>query len=483
VNQSNDFDVAVVGSGAAGLSAACEAAGLGARVLIAEATDIIGGSSRFSGGMIMAAGTSIQAKRGIEDAPDDLYRDYLEFNSWGVKPGLARQLAYGAGEAVEWLEKLGVEFARGVMIGGEERVPRSHVPRQAGQSIVDVLARECRARGVEFALGRRVDRLLVDEDTRQHVIGIAVRDDELRAGAVVVASGGFGANIEKLRRFLPSAVSDETWTWYIGSEGAQGDAIDLGEDVGAEICGVGRGLVLLTPNFVRELESNLPGWLLITDTNGERFCNETLSTGILQRLVEERGGRVFAIFDEAARLAARPDRHGEYRGRLPGGRPWQQSPNFNSITIEEKAGSGTIARDATIEGLAKLVGVHPEVLRATIWRYNQLVAGERDSDYGKESRFLRSIASPPYYGVELRLGTVALTASGLRIDEESRVLGAGGRIIPGLFAAGECVGGVIGDRYMGNGNSLANCLSFGRIAGRSAGEHSGVGTGSPSDTF
>jgi fumarate reductase flavoprotein subunit len=214
--------------------------------------------------------------------------------------------------------------------------------------------------------------------------------------------------------------------------------------------------------------------LLFTDGQGERFCNETLSTGILQRLVDERGGRVVAIFDEAARLAARPDGHGEYRGRLPGGRPWAQSPNFNSITIEERAAAGTIAHDATIEGLAKAIGIPPGPLGATVSRYNELVPEECDSDYGKEARFLREISTPPYYGVEMRLGTVALTATGLRIDPRSHVLEKGGRVIPGLFAAGECVGGVIGDRYMGNGNSLANCLTFGRIAGRSAGAYSGV---------
>jgi fumarate reductase flavoprotein subunit len=469
---SDDFDVVVVGSGAAGLAAACEAADSGARVLVAEATTTIGGSSRFSGGMIMGSGTSIQEKRGIVDSPEDLLHDYLEFNSWGVMPALARELAYGSGQAIEWLADLGVEFARGVMLGGEESVPRSHVPRLAGQSIVDTLARVARSRSVDFALGRRIDRLLVDDATAEGVCGVAVGDDELRAGAVIMASGGFGASIEKLRRYFPSAVFDEEWTWYIGGDGAQGDAIDLGETVGAEICGFNRGLVLLTPNFLHELESNLPGWLLLTDSQGRRFCDETLSTGVLQRLVEERGGTVFAIFDEEARLAATPDKHGEYRGRLPGGRPWPQSPNFNSRTIEDKVAAGVVASAASVEALAADLGLPSDALSLTVARYSEWAAAQVDRDYGKDARFLRPLKKPPYYGVELRLGTVALTAAGLRIDASTHVLAPSGRIIRGLFAAGECVGGVIGDRYMGNGNSLANCLTFGRIAGRSAAAYS-----------
>jgi fumarate reductase flavoprotein subunit len=195
----------------------------------------------------------------------------------------------------------------------------------------------------------------------------------------------------------------------------------------------------------------------------------------LQRLVEERGGTVFAIFDEEARLAATPDKHGEYRGRLPGGRPWPQSPNFNSRTIEEKVAAGVVARAASVEALAADLGLPGDALSLTVARYSEWAAVQVDRDYGKEARFLRPLKKPPYYGVELRLGTVALTAAGLRIDASTQVLAPSGRIIRGLFAAGECVGGVIGDRYMGNGNSLANCLTFGRIAGRSAAAYSRSG--------
>jgi fumarate reductase flavoprotein subunit len=86
----------------------------------------------------------------------------------------------------------------------------------------------------------------------------------------------------------------------------------------------------------------------------------------------------------------------------------------------------------------------------------------------KDAKFLRTVDSAPFYGTELRLGILCLTSKGLRIDASARVLSRQGSPIPGLYAAGECTGGVLGDVYMGSGNSYANCVVFGRTAGLSA---------------
>jgi fumarate reductase flavoprotein subunit len=440
-------------------------------VLVAEAGEEVGGSSRLSGGMIMAAGTSIQQANGIEDDWQALLQDYLQFSAWKVEPSLAAVLARGSAEAVEWLIELGVPFARSTMIGGEETVARSHLPRGSGQSVIDVLARSLRDKNVDIALSRRVERLLTSATDDRVVTGVAVGDDELHASAVVLATGGFGANPEKVQRYLPVAMTVPERTWYIGSDASQGDAIDLATSVGADLAGQGRGLVLLTPGFTNELESYLPGWLLLVDHRGQRFVNETLASGVLQGIVQDHGGRVFAIFDETARLAASPDTHGEYRGRLPGGRPWPQSPFFNSRTIEQQVARGTVMTGTTVEELAQKTNLPVHALERSISRYNELVESGRDDDHRKAERFLRPVTTPPFYAVDVSLSTIALTASGLRIDSSAHVLDEAGEPIPGLYAAGECTGGVIGDRYMGNGNSWANCLSFGRVAGRSAAKH------------
>ena len=159
---STDVDVIVVGSGAAGLAAAITARELGAHsVLIAEGETEVGGSSRLSGGLIMGADTRYQKALDIDDDAPALFHDYMQLNRWNVDAAVARRFAERSGPAVEWLGDLGVTYYDTLVFGGEERVPRVHVPIGRGQAVVDVLHRRSRELDVDIALGQRVDRLLV----------------------------------------------------------------------------------------------------------------------------------------------------------------------------------------------------------------------------------------------------------------------------------------------------------------------------------
>ena len=181
-----DVDVVVVGSGAAGLSAALSAREQGAlAVVVAESEGVVGGSSRLSGGLTMGAGTRYQRALGIEDDAESLFHEYLQLNQWKVESAVVRRLAERSGPAVEWLGDLGVQYYEQLVFGGDERVPRVHCPIGRGQAVVDVLSHHCREQGVEIALGRRIDRLLVEDDA---VVGVAVGEDTITAGAVVIAS-------------------------------------------------------------------------------------------------------------------------------------------------------------------------------------------------------------------------------------------------------------------------------------------------------
>jgi flavocytochrome c len=459
-----DVDVVVIGSGAAGLAAALTAAEAGASVLVAEAEDVVGGSSRLSSGMLMGAGTTLQKAAGIEDSPELLYREYMQFNQWAVDAALAKKLAVESGPTIEWLVEMGVKFHDTLSYGGEESRPRNHLPVETGAGVVEALRQAVVQAGVEIALRQRVDRLLV-EDGR--VVGVAVGPDELRAGAVVIATGGFGANPDKLQQHYPAAAAAGDWVWYMGASGARGDALDLAGQVSAEVTGHNRGLTFLTPNFVRSYEATLPGWLLLVNAEGRRFCDETVAYGLLDRLVRLQGGRAYVIFDEASRQAAPAGQPAAYRQSNPS-MPGRRSPNWNDEMVAEMADKGGLVRAGTIIDVATGLGLPVDVVEGTVRRYNGLVAAGEDRDYLKESRFLRPIATPPFYGAELRPATIALTSVGLRIDVDARVLSEQGDVVPNLFAAGECTGGVLGDVYLGSGNSYSNCLVFGRTAGRSA---------------
>jgi len=460
-----DVDVVVVGSGAAGLAAALSARQNGARsVLVAEAEDVVGGSSRLSGGLMMGAGTRYQRALGIIDDSDALFHDYMTLNHWDVEAGAARRLADFAGPAVEWLGDLGVEFYDQMVYGGDERAPRVHVPIGRGQAVINILHSACRRAGVEVALSRRVDRLLVEDGA---VAGVAVAEDTITAGAVVLATGGFGNEPAKLAKYYPSAAATG-WTWYIGAAGSRGDALDLTGQVGAQILGHDRGLRLLHANFARIYEAYLPGWIVIVNREGRRFFNETAPYGITDGLLRRQGDVAYAVFDSAALTAATAAGVARYKQQIPGSSK-KQSPHWNDDVITRMAAAGKVHRTDTIEELALALGVPVGELSGTIARHNAQVAAGEDADYLKDPQFLEPIAMPPFYGAELRPATVCFTACGPRIDRDARVLHRTGRAVPGLLAAGECTGGIIGPAYVGSGNSYANCVVFGRIAGATAG--------------
>jgi len=458
-----DFDVIVVGSGAAGLSTALAAVEDGASVLVVEAEGIIGGSSRLSGGLMMGAGTRYQRALGIEDSPEALFHDYMTLNQWKVESAVVERLTQRAGAAVEWLGDLGVEFYDQMVYGGDETVPRVHCPIGRGQAVVDTLYARCRERGVEFALGQRIDRLLIVDGSVQ---GVAVGDDEITAGAVVVASGGFGANEEKRRELFPS-VQDTGWSYYIGADGARGDALDFTRSVNAQITGFNRGLRLLHTDFDKMYEAYIPGWLILVNREGRRFCNETAPYGIMDGLMAEQGDVAYAIFDHTRLVEATELGVARYKQSIPGSTK-KQSPHWNLDIIAMMLKEGKVHREDSLEALASAIGVPTGHLESTVNRVNELVELGEDIDYLKDPKFLEPIAEGPFYAVEVRPATCCFTACGLRIDRDARVLDEAGRAIPGLFAAGEVTGGVIGPRYVGSGNSYGNCVTMGRVAGQSA---------------
>ncbi|XVQ14957.1 FAD-dependent oxidoreductase [Spirillospora sp. CA-255316] len=458
-----DFDVIVVGSGMAGMSAALEASDYGANVLLVEGDTVLGGNSRFSSGIMMATGTSLQRANGLDDHPDDLFQDYLLANHWDVKPSVVRRLADELPGTFEWIHGLGVEFAEQLIPSGEERVPRGHAAVGKGHDIIAVLTRHLRSRpNVDIVLNRRVDRLVVEAG---RVRGVAVGDDVVRATTVVLATGGFAGNPDLFERYLPLAAANDK-AWYITDEisPTAGDIFRLVEPVDAYIEGVDRGGWVLCTDFDRERQAYMPGWLVVVNTSGRRFMDEMSPYSVVDPLVRAQGNRVFAIFDDAAKRASNPS---SIRAATKVNLNVSRS-HFLEEVIDQQIGTGKVQVGDTVEDLAEKLGIPPANLTGTLDRYNEDAHRKHDSLFLKNGEQMRPLEQAPFYGCEMRLSLIALTACGPAIDAEARVLRGGQQPVPGLFAAGECAGGVIGKIYIGSGNSIANCLAYGRIAGRNA---------------
>jgi fumarate reductase flavoprotein subunit len=464
----SDFDVAVVGSGVAGLAAALQASDAGARVILIEGGDVVGGSSRLSSGVVMAAGTSYQRAAGIEDNAEDLFAFYMSTNHWKVEPPVVRALADESGPMIEWLGELGVKFWDQIYFSGDEPQARGHVVIGEGPAIVDALHAEVRKRdNIEVALGRRIDRLVISDG---RVAGVAVGSgpdaDVLTAGATVLATGGFGANPELLDRHLPEIrLHSGDFFWYVGADTAQGDVFGIVEPVSAQILGHGRAQLNVRPDFVHVPDAYLPGWLVLVNGHGQRFFNEMSPYSVTQPIMLAQPQPVYAVFDTDAKKAAQPKTSAASKKVNIPGAVWE---DWVEPSIDEMYAKGKVLKADTVEDLATAMGAPPANLRGTLDRYNADVAAGADSLYLKEPSVMRPVATGPFYAVEVRLCQTGLTSVGVRIGPDAAVLDTGTSPIPGLYAAGECTGGVLGDVYMGSGNSLCNCLSFGRIAGRSA---------------
>lgn len=459
-----DFDVAVVGSGFAGLAAAITARSDGASVLLLEGSGELGGSSRLSGGKVMGAGTRMQRRHGIEDDPEDLYRFYMALNRFRLEPAVVRALAESCGPTVDWLEDIGVAFDPRMMTAGEEKVARMHITAGEGHAVIATLVRHARSIGVEFALGMQVDRLLVRDG---EVYGVAVGNDTLETSSVVLATGGFGANPALVEKYLPRLAADD-WYWYIGAATSSGSAFALGEQVDAQVVGHGNAARLITPNFGNVLEGGyLPGWLLIVNAEGRRFYDETSSYSVTGGIVDAQPAPVYAVFDEAAKAASSPSTV-EATKKVSVGKRDGRAQKWVDSMLEEQVEHGAVLKADTLEELAEKMAVPAERFVATVGIYNDDCALGIDSHYGKRSDVLAALEKPPFYATELRLSHVAVTAVGLRIDSSARVIDDLGRPVQGLYAAGECTGGVVGETYVGSGNSITNAFVFGRIAGRSA---------------
>jgi fumarate reductase flavoprotein subunit len=461
----NDYDVIVIGGGGAGMCAAIEACDAGARVLLIEAAKQLGGSTALSGGVFYAAGTSVQRAAGIEDdTANAMFEYYLTLNQHRVDPEVVRVLCDEAAPGVEWLLSLGIEFrARDLYVSGVESVARGHAAYGNGVAIAAALERAVRARPIDIALGNRVEHLLFRDGA---VRGVRANGEDATAHSIVLASGGFGQNAELLARHYPDGVASGDWSWCISAATCLGDGLTMSQQVGASIGGHGRGLLLTTPGFSKQLEAHVPGWIVYVNADGRRFVNEMAAYAVMAGVIKEQGGRCWAIFDEATRAAAKPSPEladAFASGVIP--------LNWVAEVLEREAANGKLARADSLEALAKRAGIAPAALASTIARYNADCAAGRDSAFFKDARELRPVATPPFYAAEIRPAIVCLTSCGPRITPDARVLDQNERPIPGLFAAGEVTGNVLGERYVGGGNSIANAVVFGRVAGRSAAQH------------
>jgi fumarate reductase flavoprotein subunit len=463
-----DFDVVIVGGGGAGLAAAVMARDAGATCMIVEADTKLGGATSLSAAVMYAAGTSVQRAAGImNDTPDAMYRYVMTLAGWEANPRIMRILCDQSGPTLEWLISLGVEFPPQYLVcSGVEDVPRGHPSLGAGAGISERLINAAGACGAEYALGTRVDKLLIE---RGRVVGVSASGVDLRAGAVIVTTGGFGNSPEMIQRLYPTAASHGEWTYavHLAAPYIIGDGIKLGETVGANIVGHDTGLLLPTSGLGKFIEAFLPPWIMLVNVLGHRFMDESAPYAVSGYLINgQPQRRAFALFDEPTLVEASQD--------LRFADPYHSGaamPTWEYNLLRRSIDNGKVARTDTIAELATKIGVDSDTLVASVEQYNSNCDQGRDPLFFKQMDRYFPMRKPPFYAREVRACVIGQTGAGLNIDERAQVLDRHDRPIPGLYAGGEVLGCAVGKRYSGGGMGICNATVFGRIAGQSAAQY------------
>ena len=464
-----ETDVAVVGFGASGGSAAIEAASGGAHVHLFELGSGSGGASALSGGEIYlggGGGTPIQRAAGFEDSTEALYQYLLMAGGPDADAAKVRLYADNSLAHYEWLVAQGVPykgtFLPGKIIepetddtliwsGSEEAWPFSEAAKPAprghviqwegwggGRKLVDVLEARVRALGVTVNTDTRVISLISDLDGRVH--GLVVRQDGQNryvraARGVILCTGGFTMNADMLRRYAPEALRLEN---PIGTTD-DGSGILMGMSVGGDAIHMDQ---YFTTCPWYPPEGLVKG--VFVNRNGQRFINEDCYHGRVSRtMADQPGDRVYLLVDQS--LFERP-------------------MEFSRIDL---AAAGETW--AEIEAELEMV---PGSLTATMDVYNRYAAQGQDPVWRKASQWLKPLTEGPFAAFELRIGYSYFsyfTLGGLNTLPSGEVLDRAGGVIPGLYAAGRATSGLPrwGHGYS-SGMSLADCTFFGRQAGRTA---------------
>ncbi|MCH8624120.1 fumarate reductase flavoprotein subunit [Lactiplantibacillus plantarum] len=438
-----NYDVVIIGSGGAGLTAAIQAHELGLNPVILEKMSKIGGNTTRASSGMNAAETNVQLHHHIVDSFGDFYGETLKGGGGMNNQALLKFFTEHSALAIDWLADHGIKLDDLTITGGMS-VMRTHRPSSMapiGGFLVTELLKQVAADQLPLFTDVKVDELVVEAGK---ISGVKATTPDgavtITAGAVLLATGGFGANKTLLGQYRDDLKNYQT----TNQPGATGDGILLAQAIGAKL--VDMDQVQVHPTVQQDTDhAYLIGeavrgeGAILVNNQGARFVNELDTRKNVTAAIDQLGGTgAYLIFDRGIRDRVK--------------------------AVEFYDHIGLVKTGTDLETLATATGLDAATLKQTVADWNQAVANHNDAAFNRTTGMDRDIAAGPFYSIHIA-PAVHYTMGGIAINPATQVLNQDERPIAGLFAAGEVVGGLHGNNRIG-GNSIAETVIFGRQAGQ-----------------
>ena len=443
-----DTDVVIVGAGGAGMAAAITAHQAGMNVVVLEKMAYVGGNTTKATGGMNAAESHYQKEQGIEDTVAQFVEDTMVGGKNISNRELVEMMAQSSAGAIEWLDSINAPLPKVSFSGGATNA-RIHAPADGsavGNYLVAAFSDKLAELGVEIMLNTKATEIVMKDGKAAGVLATSdTADYTINAKAVVLATGGFGANEDMYTQFRP----DLKGTVTTNAPGATGDGIVMAQAVGAALVDIEQ--IQLHPTVeqttsIMVTEGVRGDGAILVSQEGKRFINEMETRDVVSAAeLELEGAYAYIIFDQRLRDGLK--------------------------AIEKYVTNGITVQADTIEGLAEQLAIDPATLAQTLADWNKVVETKNDEAFGRDTGMDENLSVAPYYAIKIAPG-IHHTMGGVKINTAAEVVNEAGSVIEGLYAAGEVTGGIHGGNRLG-GNAVADIVIFGRIAGANAAAYAG----------
>ena len=453
--KTSNYDVVVIGAGGAGFSAAITAKAAGANVVLLEKMPAVGGNSLISGAEMNVAKNWVQPKLNINDDSPELHaQDTFKGGDEKGDMKVINVMTHQALDAAKWCrDYLGVRFEDDNLFffGGHSR-KRALIPfGHTGTEFITKFQAKADELGIPVVTNMKAEELIKDKDGR--VVGVKATMDGAEytfnaKGGVVLATGGFGANPEMVKKYNPKI--DERFK-TTDAPGTTGEALYMAERAGAQL--VNMGYIQTYPicdplSGAIELiaDARFDGAIMLNQ-EGKRFVEELQRRDVLSEAILNQTGRYCWVL-------------------------WNDNIGKISNTVKEHANEyeaftkqGIMATCDDLKCIADFTKIPFDQLQSTVKRVTDMAGKGNDKDFNHRAG-LMDMSQGKYYVIKA-VPSTHHTMGGVRINEKAQALTADGKVIPGLWAAGEVTGVTHGTNRLG-GNAYTDIIVFGRIAGEAA---------------